>query len=47
MEKAQAAVKKVAKAKQITYVLDATAGSGVIVADGEDLLVAVKKELGF
>ena len=47
MEKAQAAVKKVAKAKAITYVLDATTGSGVIVADGEDLLVAVKKELGF
>ena len=47
MEKAQAAVKKVAKAKGITYVLDATTGSGVIVADGEDLLVAVKKELGF
>jgi outer membrane protein len=47
MEKAQAAVKKVAKAKGITYVLDATTGSGVIVADGEDLLEAVKKELGF
>lgn len=47
MEKAQAAIKKVAKAKGITYVLDATTGSGVIVADGEDLLVAVKKELGF
>jgi outer membrane protein len=47
MEKAQAAIKKVAKAKQITYVLDATNGSGVLVADGEDLLVVVKKELGF
>lgn len=47
MEKAQAAIKKVAKAKGITYVLDATTGSGVIVADGEDLLPAVKKELGF
>ena len=47
MEKAQLAIKKVAKAKGITYVLDATLGSGVIVADGEDLLVAVKKELGF
>jgi outer membrane protein len=47
MEKAQAAIKKVAKAKQITYVLDATNGSGVLVADGEDLLAAVKKELGF
>ena len=47
MEKAQAAIQKVAKAKGITYVLDATTGSGVIVADGEDLLGAVKKELGF
>ena len=47
MEKAQTAIKKVAKSKQITYVLDATTGSGVLVADGEDLLVAVKKELGF
>ena len=47
MEKAQNAIKKVAKAKGITYVLDATPGSGVIVADGEDLLAAVKKELGF
>jgi outer membrane protein len=47
MEKAQAAIKKVAKAKGITYVLDATVGSGVLVADGEDLILAVKKELGF
>ena len=47
MEKAQNAIKKVAKAKGITYVLDATVGSGVIVADGEDLMPAVKKELGF
>jgi outer membrane protein len=47
MEKAQTAIKKVAKAKGITYVLDATVGSGVLVADGEDLLLAVKKELGF
>lgn len=47
MEKAQTAIKKVAKAKGITYVLDATTGSGVLVADGEDLLPSVKKELGF
>jgi len=47
MEKAQAAVKKVAKAKGINYVLDSTTGSGVIVADGPDLLADVKKELGF
>ncbi len=47
MEKAQTAIKKVAKAKGYNYVLDATTGSGVLVADGPDLLVDVKKELGF
>ena len=47
MEKAQAAIKKVAKAKGFQYVLDSTTGSGVIVADGTDLLADVKKELGF
>ena len=47
MEKAQASIKKVAKAKGITYVLDASEASGLIVAEGEDLLPAVKKELGF
>lgn len=47
MEKAQGAIKKVAKAKGINYVLDATTGSGVLVADGPDLLLDVKKELGF
>lgn len=47
MEKAQAAIKKVAKAKGFQYVLDSTTGSGVLVADGTDLLADVKKELGF
>ena len=47
MEKAKKAVEKVAKAKGIQYVLDSTQGSGVIVADGEDLYSNVKKELGF
>ncbi len=47
LEKAKAAIQKVAKAKGYQYVLDSTVGSGVIVADGPDLLVDVKKELGF
>lgn len=47
MEKAQAAIAKVAKAKGFTYVLDATNGSGVLVADGPNMLDDVKKELGF
>ncbi len=47
MEKAQAAIKKVAKEKGFNYVLDATTGSGVLVAEGTDLLADVKKSLGF
>ncbi|CAM3797040.1 OmpH family outer membrane protein [Flavobacterium cucumis] len=48
MEKAQKAIQKVAKAKGVTYVLDATSGSGVLFAEGGiDLLADVKKELGF
>lgn len=47
MDKAKAAIQKVAKAKGFQYVLDATPGSGVIVADGPSLLADVKKELGF
>ena len=43
----EAAIKKVAKAKGFQYVLDSTTGSGVLVADGTDLLADVKKELGF
>ena len=47
MEKAQAAIQKVATAKGFDYVLDATEGSGLLVAKGTDLLADVKKELGF
>ncbi|HBK83611.1 MAG TPA: hypothetical protein DDZ41_08440 [Flavobacterium sp.] len=47
MEKATAAVQKVARAKGINYVLDSTTGSGVMLADGPNLLADVKKELGF
>ncbi|WP_010254956.1 OmpH/Skp family outer membrane protein [Myroides injenensis] len=45
-EKIQAAIKKVAKAKGYDYVLDATLGKGILVADGPDLIIDVKKELG-
>jgi outer membrane protein len=47
MEKAQAAIQKVARAKGIQYVFDSTVGTGVLLADGIDLLADVKKELGF
>ncbi|MEZ4786425.1 MAG: OmpH family outer membrane protein [Flavobacterium haoranii] len=46
-EKAHKAIQKVAAAKGIDYVLDATTGGGVLVANGPDLLADVKKELGF
>lgn len=45
-EQAKAAINRVAKAQGIQYVLDSTQGSGVIVADGKDLMADVKKELG-
>ena len=45
MEKAQNAIKKVAAAKGFEYVFDATNGSGLIVANGTDLMADVKKEL--
>jgi len=47
LEKAQNAIQKVAKAKGFEYVLDSTNGSGVLVANGTNLLAEVKKELGF
>ena len=47
MEKAQQAIQKVARAKGFEYVLDASNGSGVLMADGPNLLADVKKELGF
>ncbi len=46
-EKAKAAILKVARAQGFNYVLDSSQGGGVIMADGKDLLVEVKKELGF
>ncbi len=45
-EKTLAAIQKVARAKGYEFVLDSTIGSGVLLADGPDLLNDVKKELG-
>ena len=46
-KKAKAAILKVAKAQGFNYVLDSSQGSGVIMAEGKDLLKDVQKELGF
>lgn len=46
LEKARAAIQKVARAQGMQYVLDSANGNGVILADGTDLLADVKKELG-
>ena len=46
LEKARATIQKVARAKGFDYVLDSTTGTGVIMADGYDLMVDVKKDLG-
>ncbi|MEG1239282.1 MAG: OmpH family outer membrane protein [Flavobacterium sp.] len=45
LTKAQQAIHKVARAKGYKYVMDSTLGSGVILADGPDLMADVKKEL--
>lgn len=46
LEKAQSTIQRVAKAQGYQYVLDSTVGSGVILADGKDLMADVKKDLG-
>lgn len=46
-KKAKEAILKVAKAQGFDYVLDSSQGSGVIMAEGKNLLSDVKKELGF
>lgn len=45
MDKAHAAIQKVARAKGAKYVLDSSLGAGVLMADGIDLMADVKKEL--
>ena len=46
-EKAKVSIQKIAKAQGFQYVLDSTQGSGVLLADGKDLMADVKKDLGF
>lgn len=46
LEKAKKAIEKVGKAQGYDYVFDSTLGSGLIMAEGKDLLEDVKKELG-
>lgn len=45
LDKAQKAIHKVAKAKGFEFVFDSTLGSGLILADGPNLMDDVKKEL--
>lgn len=47
LDKARASIQKIAKAKGFQYVLDSSTGSGVLFAEGPDLLADVKKDLGF
>ena len=46
LEKARTAIQTVARSQGYQYVLDSTSGSGVILADGKNLLADVKKQLG-
>ncbi|MEO1010599.1 MAG: OmpH family outer membrane protein [Bacteroidota bacterium] len=46
LEKAKAAIEKVASSLGFDYVMDAQPQAGLIVANGKDLLPDVKKELG-
>ncbi|HEA31286.1 MAG TPA: OmpH family outer membrane protein [Leeuwenhoekiella sp.] len=45
-EKARTAIQKVARDKGYNYVLDSTTGTGLLLADGYDLMDDVKKSLG-
>ncbi len=45
-DKARTAIQKVARAKGYQYVMDSADGTGLILAEGFDLLADVKKELG-
>ena len=47
IEKARAAIKKVADGQGFDYVLDASPNGAVLMAKGKDLMTDVKSELGF
>ena len=47
IEKARAAIQKVARGLGYDYVIDGTQGGSLILSDGKDLIEDVKKELGF
>ena len=47
LKKVKSSIEKIAKQRGLQYVLDSSAGSSVIVATGDDLYSAVKKDLGF
>lgn len=47
LKRANDAIQKVGRAQGFQFVLDSSVGSGVILADGKDLMADVKKELGF
>ena len=47
IEKARAAVEKVATTQGFDYVLDSSQGSSVLMSKGKDLMADVKTELGF
>jgi|TARA_B110000914_G_scaffold190231_1_gene176066 outer membrane protein len=47
IDKAKAAIQKIAKEQGFDYVIDATQGGSLILANGKDLIEEVKVELGF
>ena len=47
LKKANDAIIKVGKAQGFEFVLDSSPGSGVLLADGKNILADVKKDLGF
>ena len=46
LEKAEKAVKEIAKAKGLVYILDGSAGKGLLVAEGTDIYEDLKVKLG-
>ena len=46
LQKAEKAVNAVASEKGLVYILDASAGKGLLVAKGEDIYDALKVKLG-